>query len=650
MTFLACDAIKVTMKILSIVLVAIVLLWQALRIIIILALIKTTPKIRDNTELKEILPGEIPAPVKEAFAKISGVLQTHNLVKVGDFRAEFSTGYWSLYRDDNERMLVKILSSPVKKTFYIELHITTYFTDGTIVFSANTNPTSLSANISPNETLRYFPDCMPEDLLRLHKEYIALQTPHLEKKELPQDLLKFLGKEIRESLDIKIKKGQLKRDKKDERYLKHSFFDLFSSTSLLKVLKANEGRGGKHPGLIPHLPYTRGFAQWANPGSLQTRLYRASAPGYEKKESKWRWEFIVPVLIIIFLFVLNYLPNIIDRSDYLKYRQEHYRKLYTFGQVQVSPLAVSLEKIGKWLETYYQPAARSLQPGLSREQVQPLLKDLPLTIPGELYNLYSWHNGQQRIGPGAEFIPAYSFLSLQDALKTYRDMRELSINIQGDETWPSYFFPILSFQDSFYVVLCGGEKPGTVLDLLLEDPEPGTAYPTIAVFMQEIAENFDAGAYYIDDEGEFNTDDDKIQKVFKKYHPALPLRYSRLNFNNTKTAVNPDGSKVVTSTTGYGHKRIKYFDSRGMVVKEELYGKAGLQEVISFHYNLEGKIQEREYLHLDIGGKKSEHRVKWEYNPNGTITITKVYPQTDHKETIEAVCDNAGKWRVIKVF
>lgn len=522
-------------------LVAIILLVQAMRIITILKAMKATPKIPYNSEYKIVLPFEIPPTVQGAFAKISGVLQAHNLVKVTDFRIEGQGGYYSLYRDDNERMHVSILSSKeINSTFVIAVNITTYFTDGSMVLSANTPPYTLPSNIQPNETLRYFPDCMPDDLLRLHKEYIANQTPQLTKKELPENLLKFLEKESRESLDIKIKKGQLKRDK-DEKYLEYSFLYHFSLVSQILdyKLKQQMGKSVKHPCLVTNLPYARGFAGWINPGSRQAWESHSAALGLRKK--KWRWEFLVPIIMMIMImmmmmFVLNNTQHKRDRSDYLKYRQEHYRKLYTFGRVKVSPLTESLEKIEKWWETYLQPTFRSLQPGLSREQVQQVLKNLPLTIPEELYTLYSWHNGQQGTGPGVEFIPAYSFLSLQDAVETYREMRKVSKKTgkEGNKIWPPYYFPILSFQDSFYVVLCGGEKPGSVLDLLLEDPEPGAAYPSISAFMQEIAENYDAGAYYVGNEGLLETDVDKIETVFKKYHPALPSKYSREKFSNTE--------------------------------------------------------------------------------------------------------------------
>lgn len=514
------------MQILIILLVAVLVYIQGWRIITILMVMKTVKKIPYNCQLIKLLPNEIPAAVQEAFAKISEVLRANHLEKVTDFRMEGLEGYYSLYRDDSERMYADIVCSQVKNIFSFILGITTYFTDGAMVRTTNIPKLPPPDNTFPNKTIRCFPDCMPEDLLRLHKEYITHQTPQPEKQKLPQDLLKLLEKENQESRDAQIKKGRLKRDK-DEKYLKYSFLYLFSWVSY--ILKQKEGRQIKHPGLITHLPYARGFANWINPASPLAQEYLSPAPEPKKKHWLWRWEFFVPLLIIL-VFVYNNLQHKKDsassRSDYSKYRQGYYQKLYTFGQVQVSPLTENLEKIQTWWETYYQPAARSLQPGLKPEQIRERLKDLPLTIPEDLYTLYTWHNGQQPTGPGAEFIPAYTFLSLDDALKTYREMRELSkTSIQDNEFWPPYYFPILSFEGSYYVVLCGGDKPGSVIERLLEDPEPGAAYPTIAFFIQEIAENYASGAYYIDGEGHLNTDNEKIQTVFKKYHPALPPRY-----------------------------------------------------------------------------------------------------------------------------
>ena len=517
------------MYILIAILLGVLLLLQAWRFVIILILMKATSKIPYNPEYKTLLPTEIPIPVQDAFAKIAGVLEAHNLVKDQDFRIEGTNGFFRIYRDDNERLEVLLLGTEVKGNFSFSLQIATCFSDDTEVFSSNTLPTYLPGNRLPNEIGRFFPDCMPEDLLRLHNEYIAERLAHVKKKELPPDIVKFQEKEDRESLERKIKKGILKRDK-DENYLKFSFSYHFSLVSF--YLRSREGRPLKHPELITNIPYTRGFAAWINPDSPQAKAVRVGSPEQKKKVKKSN-AFLILSIIIFGISIYTYFSHsshkkrddfAARRTEYTQYVEEHNRKLYSFGQVPSSPLAASLERIEKWLAVNYPQASRTLRPGLSREQIRQELKDLPLAIPEEMYSLYGWHNGQEPTGKEAELIPAYTFLSLREAVNTYREMRSL-----GDESWPDNYFPILSFEGSFYVVLCGGDKPdkpGSVLDILLESLDsPSTAYPSIASFMQEIAEYFDSGAYYMDAEGYLTVNRDKLIPVFKKYHPALRSNY-----------------------------------------------------------------------------------------------------------------------------
>lgn len=235
----------------------------AWRTIIILRLMRKFNEVPVQSEIKPLPPGEIPEAVNEAVDKISDILQKDNLVKVGDFQAEGPGGYLSLFRDDNEKIIVRILSNLKKGYIVIHLDIATNFTNGTLVWTSNVLVPPLASSILPHETFRHFLDCMPADLVRLHKEYLTRHTPQLERLEIPRDIVKFLQEQEEEEIQIKIKQGKIKRDK-DDGFLKYSFCYAFALTA--NILNHLEYRAKKHPCTITDIPYEKGFDYWINPG------------------------------------------------------------------------------------------------------------------------------------------------------------------------------------------------------------------------------------------------------------------------------------------------------------------------------------------------------------------------------------------------
>jgi hypothetical protein len=244
--------------------VVILIIWGFLylwRTVIVIRLMDSLMKFPAQLVLKPLPPNEIPEALNEALDKISVILEKSNLEKVGDFKPEGLASYLSLFRDDNEKMMVRMVSHLTEGYIGIQLDIFTYFTDGSLVSSTNVRVAPISLSILPGETVRHFPDCMPEDLVRLHKEYIAQQTPHLERQEIPGDIVKFVQDKDREENEIKIKQGKIARDK-DKRFLNYSFFCAFAIAS--NILKHHQGRAGKHRCTITGIPYKKGFDSWSN--------------------------------------------------------------------------------------------------------------------------------------------------------------------------------------------------------------------------------------------------------------------------------------------------------------------------------------------------------------------------------------------------
>lgn len=58
-----------------------------------------------------------------------------------------------------------------------------------------------------------------------------------------------------------------------------------------------------------------------------------------------------------------------------------------------------------------------LQPGLTYDEIEEKVKDLPFRLPKEVYELYQWRNGLTINDSKIEFFPGYQFLPLEEVLK-----------------------------------------------------------------------------------------------------------------------------------------------------------------------------------------------------------------------------------------
>ena len=77
-----------------------------------------------------------------------------------------------------------------------------------------------------------------------------------------------------------------------------------------------------------------------------------------------------------------------------------------------TPLIKALDKVYDWLLEHKPDVALSLQPGLTRQEIDELTKDLPCRLPEEIYQLYQWRNGCEH----KCFIEDKEFYSLQKSI------------------------------------------------------------------------------------------------------------------------------------------------------------------------------------------------------------------------------------------
>jgi len=81
----------------------------------------------------------------------------------------------------------------------------------------------------------------------------------------------------------------------------------------------------------------------------------------------------------------------------------------------------ALDRIKQWAEQHDPEFVTVLQPGLKRQEIDALTRDLPFALAEEVYELYQWHNGQEfgDFKLGIHQTRFYPFMPLQEALYEY---------------------------------------------------------------------------------------------------------------------------------------------------------------------------------------------------------------------------------------
>lgn len=124
--------------------------------------------------------------------------------------------------------------------------------------------------------------------------------------------------------------------------------------------------------------------------------------------------------------------------------------------------------------------AERFQTGLSREEIEQKVKELPFSLPEEVYELCQWRNGN----PSGNFlIPGklagclsyfWFMMSLEEAVNTYFLRGDIASRLHKDGeyiTWDSHYFPIFEglHEGLFHVIEIGKETSS----IFLFDPSEG---------------------------------------------------------------------------------------------------------------------------------------------------------------------------------
>lgn len=210
----------------------------------------------------------------------------------------------------------------------------------------------------------------------------------------------------------------------------------------------------------------------------------------------------------------------------------------------MSILTETLERIVSFLESSHpimMEVARSLQPGLSCEEITSQLEDFPYRLSAEAIELYQWRNGQKGIYP-KELVPYYRFLSLEDALGEYRVQIELAMEFAEELPWEKQYapcwLPLFKEDSNHYVIPTSLEFQEHSPILSKSEYASGDEvwkaeiFPDLISMMLAVAECWEAKAYYIAKnirgEDYLGIAFSKKSKIFLKYQPKRKRAVERL--------------------------------------------------------------------------------------------------------------------------
>lgn len=166
----------------------------------------------------------------------------------------------------------------------------------------------------------------------------------------------------------------------------------------------------------------------------------------------------------------------------------------------MSSLTNALARILNWLEQNLLSeyvSVEVLEPGLTLEEIEERVADLPFCLSQEVCELYQWRNGtcydEEDI---ARFFHGRAFLSLESALEKYEEL------IESVASWESDWLPIFEENDNrgYYFIIGDREvkEISPVFSFDYADHDIDKLYDSLTEMMLKIAEDYETGDFYKD--------------------------------------------------------------------------------------------------------------------------------------------------------
>lgn len=193
----------------------------------------------------------------------------------------------------------------------------------------------------------------------------------------------------------------------------------------------------------------------------------------------------------------------------------------------MSIMTEALERILIWLQQNAPSSASCLQPGLTYSEIENKVQNLLFLLPAEVYDLYQWRNG---VYYGEEdfnfFCPGYCFNSLEEALIQYEELVDSAEKLAEElwldpaEIWNQNWFPIFSYDRDYLFIIGEAEQQKSISPVMGSfrgNPGPNLMYSSITNMMLTVAECYDTGVYYLDEDNYVTINYAQEELVREKY-------------------------------------------------------------------------------------------------------------------------------------
>ena len=162
----------------------------------------------------------------------------------------------------------------------------------------------------------------------------------------------------------------------------------------------------------------------------------------------------------------------------------------------MSLLSVAMDCIMNWMQEHQPERAKTFQPGLSREEIDQAITNLPNQFPEELYELYQWRNGSTEWDSIDSIVsPILEFMPLEQAVESCIDLLEV---FGEDATIPDplleggkRLFPFICENSScYYAVFLDNkqQQSSPVIDIAAEG-DLDIVFSSLTDMMQTLAED-----------------------------------------------------------------------------------------------------------------------------------------------------------------
>ncbi|MBD2438548.1 SMI1/KNR4 family protein [Nostoc sp. FACHB-110] len=204
----------------------------------------------------------------------------------------------------------------------------------------------------------------------------------------------------------------------------------------------------------------------------------------------------------------------------------------------MSDLTDALAEITSLFNSDFEQGDIILNPGITKTQIAEITNGLPFHLPQEMYELYSWSNGDYFAG--YKVFGGLYFLSLEEAVESYCKTIEAakkqaitSGRDNSDTWWNKFWFPIFNIEEGCYFIRCSQEHKQSSSVFLYDykdwdDMRPKYKYTNLANMFKTIAECYQTGAYQLrkGEHGQYiEKDYEKEKSIRLKYNPEARSTY-----------------------------------------------------------------------------------------------------------------------------